>query len=188
SPALGQLVRTCLAKDPDERFQSAHDLKLQLQWIAGGGTEAGIPAVVSSRRKRISKVLMVAVFAGWMVAAIATMFAVTYARRLVVAKHLAHSQIVQPSGFDFASVIQGAPALSPDGQRLAFVAIKAGTTRDETAICSKIFIRQMSSADAVPVVGTEGASFPFCSPDGRYLIFFAQGKLKKVDASDGPDQ
>src|SRR5579872_7597228 len=51
-PALDRLVRTCLAKDPEERFQSAHDLKLQLQWIVEGGSQAGIPAPVATRDRK----------------------------------------------------------------------------------------------------------------------------------------
>src|ERR1700732_2178664 len=65
-PALEQVVRTCLAKDPDDRFQSAHDLKLQLQWISAGGSQVGAPAVVSSRRKKTATVLTAATIAGWL--------------------------------------------------------------------------------------------------------------------------
>jgi serine/threonine protein kinase len=56
-PALEHLVQTCLAKDPDQRFQSAHDLKLQLQWITAGGTQAGAPAVVVAQKKNLQKIL-----------------------------------------------------------------------------------------------------------------------------------
>ena len=67
-PALEQIVRTCLAKDPDDRFQSAHDLKLQLQWISAGGSQVGAPAVVSSRRKKTATALTAATIAGWLLA------------------------------------------------------------------------------------------------------------------------
>jgi hypothetical protein len=187
-PALAHLVRTCLAKDPEERFQSAHDLKLQLLWIAAGGTQVGIPAMVASRRKKIGKALAAAAFAGWVVAAVAAAFALVYAGRLTLAKQLMRSQIGQPAGFDFAFIVAGAPALSPDSQRLAFVAFKTGTTQGDNLSNSMIFVRHMSSADAVPVAGTERGSFPFWSPDGKYLGFFAEGKLKKVEASGGPPQ
>ena len=69
-PALEQVVRTCLAKEPDDRFQSAHDLKLQLQWIAAGGSQAGTPAIVTSHRKKATKVLSAALIAGWLIAAV----------------------------------------------------------------------------------------------------------------------
>src|ERR1700752_2006450 len=72
-PALEQIVRTCLAKEPDDRFQSAHDLKLQLQWIAAGGSQLGTPAAVASPRKKRFTVLTAALAAGWFVAALAGM-------------------------------------------------------------------------------------------------------------------
>src|SRR5579871_285681 len=71
-PALEQIVRTCLAKDPDDRFQSAHDLKLQLQWIASAGmSQAGAPALVTSRRKKKMNAMTAALVAGWLVALVA---------------------------------------------------------------------------------------------------------------------
>src|SRR6202022_3375163 len=66
--ALEHLVRTCLAKEPDQRFQSAHDLKLQLQWITAGGSQVGAPAVVVSHRKNRQKILAAATALGWIVA------------------------------------------------------------------------------------------------------------------------
>jgi hypothetical protein len=75
----------------------------------------------------------------------------------------------------------GPPALSPDGRRLAF----AATTAEGKTL---LFIRPLDSASAQPLAGTEGASYPFWSPDSRRIAFFAQGKLMKVEASGGPVQ
>jgi eukaryotic-like serine/threonine-protein kinase len=188
-PALEQVVRTCLAKEPEERFQSAHDLKLQLQWIAAGGTQVAIPVVVASQRKRVGKVLVLAASAaGWILAVVLGILAVIYAGRFSSARPLIRSEIGLPSGFDLADASDGAPALSPDGQRLAFVAVRKGTVQGDSSSRTMILLRQMSSDDAIPLLGTEAGSFPFWSPDGKYLGFFAGGKLKKVDASGGPPQ
>ena len=179
-PALEHLVRTCLAKDPDQRFQSAHDLKLQLQWITAGGSQAGAPAVVVSRRKNRERLLAAAMVVGWVVAVAAVVLAAMYANRLTSAQQLVRAQIGQPAGFDFDSVLTGAPVLSPDGQQIAFTASKE-TKRS-------IFVQRLSAGKADPLAGTEEAMFPFWSPDGKYLGFFANGKLKKIEAAGGPVQ
>ena len=185
-PALEQLVRTCLAKEPDDRFQSAHDLKLQLQWIAAGGSQVGAPAVVSAKRKKTSRVLVAAMVAGWVLAAAAGVLVLIYANRLTSAQQRVHGSIEQPTGFEFTPVMGGAPALSPDGQQIAFGAIKKGVTFRSSE--SSIFLLRLSTGEAAPLAGTQGGIYPFWSPDGKYLGFFADGKLKKILAAGGPVQ
>ncbi len=185
-PLLEQVVRTCLAKEPDDRFQSAHDLKLQLQWIVASGSQAGAPAIVSSRRRKNVAILRSALVAGWLVAAAVGVLALLYANRVTLAEQPVRATVEAPTGFDYRFVVDGPPSVSPDGQRLAFVASKNGT--NDTGGERLLFVRQISASDATPVAGTEGASFPFWSADGKYLGFFAQGKLKKVDAVGGPAQ
>jgi len=180
-PALEHLVRICLAKDPDERFQNAHDLKLQLQWITAGGSQAGAPAVVVSQRKSRQKIVVAAMVLGWLVAVAAVLWAAAYAKRLISAQQLVRAEIAQPAGFDFSEVIFGAPALSPDGQQIAFVASKDGK--------DVIFVQQLSTGKAEPLAGTDSSPlFPFWSPDGKYLGFFSNGKLRKIEAAGGPVQ
>ena len=185
-PALEQIVRTCLAKDPDDRFQSAHDLKLQLQWIAAGGSQVGAPAVVSSRRKKTATVLTVATIAGWLIAVALGVLLLIYAGRLTSARQPVHTSIEPPAGFDFFSVVDGAPALSPDGQQLTFVVSKKGTSF--TPGGGSLYLLQLSTGEAAPVAGGQGAMFPFWSPDGKYLGFFSEGKLKKIPAGGGTVQ
>jgi serine/threonine protein kinase/Tol biopolymer transport system component len=174
-PALDRVVRTCMAKDPDDRWQTAHDVKLQLQWIAEAGSKAGIPAPVAARR-RISHKL------AWTVAAVATAAAIVCAigfvlRTPVPARPLRVS-ILPPEqhSFDPLSI-----ALSPDGARLAFVAAAAGGA-------PQLWVRSLDSTAAQPLAGTDDAAFPFWSPDSRSLGFFAQGKLRIIDASGGAVQ
>jgi len=179
-PALEHLVRTCLAKEPDQRFQSAHDLKLQLQWITIGGSQVGAPAVVVSQRKSRQKILAAATVLGWLAAVTATVLVATYASRLTSAQRLLQAQMEQPAGAEFALVVSGAPVLSPDAQQFAFVALKENK--------SAIFLERLSSGKAVLLAGTEEGSFPFWSPDGKYLGFFSNGKLRKIEAAGGPVQ
>jgi len=174
-PALDRVVRTCMAKDPDERWQTAHDVKLQLQWIAEAGSQAGIPAPVAARRRTSQKL-------AWIVAAVAATAAIALAIGFVLRTptpvHPLRVSILPPDqhSFDPLSI-----ALSPDGTKLAFVATAAGGT-------PQLWVRPLDSTAAQPLGGTDDAAFPFWSPDSRSLGFFAQGKLGIIDASGGAVQ
>jgi Tol biopolymer transport system component len=176
-PALERLVRGCLEKDPDERWQTAHDVKLQLRAIAEGGSQSGLPAPVSARRKIRERL-------GWVAAALAALlaavFALGYFRRAPSEARAIRAYIkpMEKSSFVFAGTASGF-ALSPDGGRLAYVA----TSPEGKAL---LWVRPLDSLQAQPLAGTEGAGFPFWSPDSRFIGFFAGGKLKKIEASGGP--
>ncbi len=174
-PALERLIRSCMAKEREERIQSAHDVKLQLDWIAEAGSQAGIPAPVVARRRTSQRV-------AWIVAAVAAVLAVTFAigfvlRTPVPAKPLRVS-ILPPEQHEFDPL---SIALSPDGTKLAFVATSGGAL-------PQLWVRPLDSTAAQPLAGTDDAVSPFWSPDSRSLGFFAQGKLKVIDASGGAVQ
>jgi len=176
-PALERLVRGCLEKDPEERWQTAHDVKLQLRAIAEGGSQSGLPAPVSARRKIRERL-------GWAAAAVATLLAAVFAfgyfqrARSEAWAIRAYIKPMEKSSFVFAGTASGF-ALSPDGRRLAYVA----TTLEGKEL---LWVRPLDSLQAQPLAGTEGAAFPFWSPDSRFIGFFAGGKLKKIEASGGP--
>jgi eukaryotic-like serine/threonine-protein kinase len=173
-PALDRVISTCLAKDPKDRWHTAHDVKLQLQWIAEGGSQIGVPAPVAMHRKNRERT-------AWALAAVATLaaiaFAVGWARRAPVAPELIRFEIQQPANLPLV----GSPKLSPDGRYLAF----DGT--DEQGV-TRIYVRAMNALEAQPLPGTEGTSRPFWSPDSRFLGFISGGKLKKVEVTGGPPQ
>ncbi len=177
-PALDRVVKTCLAKDPEDRFQTAHDVKLQLQWIAEGGSLAGAPAVVVSRRRSRERV-------AWAIAAISVAAAALatfgYVRRAPVQVRPIRSSILPPEKvtFDFSAAAAGSLTVSPDGKLVTFVASPEGGR-------NQLWIRPLDQAAARPIAGTEGAEWPFWSPDSRFVAFFADGKLKKVDVSGAP--
>ncbi|MGA7687236.1 MAG: protein kinase [Terriglobales bacterium] len=196
-PALEQIVRTCLAKEPEDRFQSAHDLKLQLQWIAGAGSQIGAPAIVTSHRKSASKILTAAMATGWLAAIAAAVLAIMYAGRLNSAQQPVHASLEPPPGFELSRVITGAPALSPDGKQIALLMTKPNLASASLAVAPHaidtylqhtIFVRNIDSNEVTSLPGTDGALFPFWSPDSKYIGFFADGKLKKILASGGPAQ
>jgi Tol biopolymer transport system component/tRNA A-37 threonylcarbamoyl transferase component Bud32 len=173
-PAFNRVVKTCLAKDPEDRFQTAHDVKLQLAWVAEGGSQAGVPAPIVTRRKNREKL-------AWAVAAVlgvaAALFAYGFLRRAPAPPRAVRFEIATPP--EVATI--DAPRISPDGRLLAFNA----TGLDGK---NRIWVRPLNALAAHPLDGTEGTTRPFWSPDSRYIGFFAEGKLKKIDASGGPAQ
>lgn len=184
---LARVIKTCLAKKPDERFQSAHDMKLQLQWIAEGGSQTGVPAPVLPRHKTRDRVMWSA--AGFALAAIAAaiLFWVSTERAALppsTSKPIKRMTIVLPENQPLAlakfgpnGVGRTAVALSPDGSVLAYAAEHGGT--------SQLYLRALDRFDSKPIPGTEGAYGPFFSPDGRSLGFFSENKLKRVSVQGG---
>ncbi len=174
SPSLERVVRRCLAKDPDARWQSTADLVDELKWIAGhpiaGGDKIQSPAL-----ERTGQRLTVAALA--MTAALAIGAAVWSQVRVASPPAPAFVRFVVPPPEDFS--FSGMMALSPDGQRLALV-----TTDDKRR--TQLWMRSMSSEVAQRVAGADGATYPFWSPDGQSIGFFADRQLKRVAAAGGP--
>ena len=179
-PALEHLVRICLAKEPDQRFQNAHDLKLQLQWITAGGSQVGAPAVVVSKRKSQQKILAAAMVAGWVAAMAVAVLALLLSSEVRQAQRPVAAEINPPPGADFTDTVRGPAAISPDGRKLAFT---AGDPKG-----SRLWMRDMASGRTEGLEGTEEAIFPFWSPDSHALAFFSSGKLRKVSVDGGPIQ
>ena len=176
-PALDRVVKTCLSKDADDRFQTAHDLRLQLQWIAEGGSQAGVPASVVARRRSRERLAWAAAAAAALAALALALLAPARPRE---ALRTVQASISPPEKSSFVYDL-GPMALSPDGRRLAFLAPTAERK-------NLLWVRPLNGMAAQPLAGTDGAAYPFWSPDSRFLGFFAGGKLKKIDASGGPPQ
>jgi len=176
--ALDYLVATCLAKDREERLQSAHDLRLQLKGISqSSSSTTAITATQPSRTRR----------AGLWLAGAALLLAgagISYFLRPRSSPASAvRSYIPSPPGTTFAlsGLEIGPVAVSPDGKTLAFSAV------DEQGV-TKLWLRPLNAQQATALAGTEDASKPFWSPDGQYLAFVADGQLKKISASEGNPQ
>lgn len=174
-PALEHVIKTCLAKDPDERFQTAHDVKLQLRWVEEGGSQAGVAKPVAARRKKRE-------WLAWALAGALSliMLATGWILHRPSPSPVVRSMVVLPPKVQLDSVNRSI-ALSPDGKRLALAA--NGPEGKE-----QLYLRSIDALTFQPVPGTEGATYPFWSPDGEYIGFFSGGKLKKIQVSSGAIQ
>jgi eukaryotic-like serine/threonine-protein kinase len=163
-----RLLRGCLQKDPKQRLSSVADAKLLLDEPAGA--EHVPPGIASAARSRLP----------WIVAAL--LLATTLGLSSFVYLRQ-ESQAAQSLGYQISTPGTSAaqfPALSLDGRNLAFVTSNGGP--------NQVWVRAMEAFEARPLAGTDGATYPFWSPDGAYLAFFADGKLKKVAIAGGPPQ
>ena len=169
-PAFDRVVKTCLAKDPEDRWQTAHDVGVQLKWIAEGGSAAGVPAPVASRRQNRERIAWAS--AAVLLALLAASLFLDLRPKPAPPAVLRTSILVPEKQFiRFLAV-------SPDGRRLAFVSAPSGGKRT-------LWVRPLDGLTAQPVDGTDNADFPFWSSDSRSIGFFADGKLKRVDAGGG---
>jgi serine/threonine protein kinase/Tol biopolymer transport system component len=180
SPAFEHVVTTCLQKNPEERFQTAHDIKLELQWIAADRSAPPVAVAlpsVSHRRERIG-------WAGAVVAAIVLGAAAGIFIYRPAQSAPAIRTVINPpekTTLNLTGDGAGPPVLSPDGTSIAFGATAAdGKTG--------LWIRPMNSLQAHALPDTEGAIFPFWSPDSGSLGFFAESKLKTIDLNGGSVQ
>jgi serine/threonine protein kinase/Tol biopolymer transport system component len=168
SPALDHVLKRCLAKDPDDRWQTSHDLLVQLRWVAGLGLRGARAAPVTGTQRAVRLGAAAAVVAA---AALAPQ----------AAFYFRPPEAAEP--FQFRSPVVGLSAsdisISPDGQLLAFVA------RPNTSAPAAVYIRPVASVDSRRLDGTDDASQPFWSPDSRYVGFVAGNRLKSVEAAGG---
>jgi Tol biopolymer transport system component len=174
-PALERVVRRCLAKDPEDRWQNAADLGSELKWIAEGGSQTGIAAPVAARGRRLSWLPWAAALA----LAVAG-FAVGRLFHRAASAPVLRASVELPPHMDLEPQ-NTSIALSPDGLTLAFAGSGADGKR-------QLWVRRMDGFSVQPLAGTDEATCPFWSPDSQFIGFFADHKLKKIPAAGGTVQ
>src|SRR5271169_342295 len=172
-PPLDYTIRTCMAKEPDARFQTAQDVKLQLGWLSHSANSQP-----SAQKRRPA--------AAWMVAGAAVLaFLVTVSflvrelknRPVNSGKSVTRFTIALPARQELAVGNTQAVVVSPDGRYIAYVAAENGV--------SHLYTRRLDQFDSVAIPESEGTTFPFFSPNGEWVAFFSQGKLKKAPTDGG---
>jgi len=177
--AFDHVVKSCLQKNPDERLQTAHDVRLQLKWIAEDRPVAVAPAPAIALHNPRTRLAWVAAIV--LALAAGALFGF-FINRPAPARTI-RTVIAPPEGgsFRLTGDLAGPPVLSPDGSNLAFTV----TGSDGKVM---LWVRPLDKLEARALPGTENVNFPFWSPDSQSLGFFADGKLKTIDLNGGSPQ
>lgn len=166
---LEHMIARCLVKDPEERWQDAHSIKLKLQWIARHRDSAQVSAPKRTWRDVAVWATLAVLLSG-----------------VSVPAYLYWQGGTQPDAIQFRHTISGLSeadiALSPDGKTIAFVA------KPDTGGAASLYVRPIGGLAAVKVAGTDNATQPFWSPNSQFIAYVSGGKLKKVSASGGATQ
>ena len=176
---LDRIMRGCLATDPDERWQSAHDVVLQLRAInAAPATQTALSSATPPRRRGWLRVLPWAIAIASMAAAIAALVR-PHSEAALPSASVVRFSVPPPPGGTFFDNFENVPlALAPDGKQMAFVASDASGVQ-------RVWVRALSDADPRSLAETDGATSVMWSPDSRSVAFFATGKLKRLDLPAG---
>ena len=181
SPTLDHLVKTCLAKEPDDRCQTAGEVGRQLKWIVEGGSESSVAASIATAPQpanwgravlfmaAVAAIVVIAGTAGWFL-------------KPSPPRHVGRFVVLTPPGGGlFLSPLSPEVAISPDGTRIVYASgLGPRSTR-------QLYLRHVDQLDAVPLRGTEGANYPFFSADGESIGFKdGNNDLKRVPVLGGP--
>ena len=175
APLLDRLIRTCLAKDPDQRRQTACDVLLDLKWVSEQREHTPEAERAARPRKRE--------WMGWIVAAVLAVLsiaAMVWMRPAVSRQPVRRLSIAAPTGGWIGGNWWWSPAvaISPDASHIAFVATRQGV--------AQIYLRAAGEWEARPIAGTVDAHTPFFSPDGQWLAMVMKDKIVKMAVAGGP--
>jgi serine/threonine protein kinase/Tol biopolymer transport system component len=181
-PTVRRLLERCLERDPSRRLQAIAEARIALEDLKAGRTDETSAQTVATGGSRFGRERLVWIVA--VVALIAAVAAMAFLRNSSPQQPLVQSTLLPPPGWDFAPASPF--AVSPDGSQIAYVAF-ARPENEETATGSNsIWIRDLALPEPRQLASADGDAYPFWSPDGRWLGFFANGKLNKIEARGGP--
>ncbi|HXW06407.1 MAG TPA: protein kinase [Vicinamibacterales bacterium] len=173
-PGLDHVVSRCLAKNPEDRWQTARDLVLELRWVASNPASVPVMQPQRDRRAALWSMASLAVLAAAAGVAIALYF------RSPADETVARLTFTPSPGLTLAEVRNGGPVtISPDGLRVVYVAVGSDGQQ-------RLWVQALDAMSAQPLAGTEGAAYPFWNPDSRAIGFFANQRLKRINVDGGP--
>jgi serine/threonine protein kinase len=177
-PALDHAIRKCLAKVPDNRWQSAADVKHEIDWISQASAE-GSASFASGSKKTFRNGALALGLGAMVLVAVGTVATYLGSRR-GTSGPVVYATLTLPHDVTLLTIgdYAGAPAISPDGSNLVFVGMAEGK--------QMLFLHPLDSATARPLSGTDAGKFPFWSSDGKSVGFFADQQLKRLDLAGGP--
>jgi Tol biopolymer transport system component len=181
-PALDHAIRRCLAKDPEERWQTARDLALELKWIAESGLQVGISALGAQKKGRQLLAWTLALAAAVLLGGLVGGFLFELRRGNAQQAAAARLQVSGPALF----FIEGYQSVSPDGRYLAITAFGSETVAAPQP--PMVWLRPLNASKMTPLKETNGAADLFWSPDSRYIAYFANGMLRKIPLEGGTPQ
>ncbi len=172
--ALEKVIKQCLSKDPEQRWQSAGDLKRSLELIRDGGSSIAVgSAKAVGGSALVPWIVVAALFIVTGLFGYLAFFNNAPSEKLSVTINTENGAILDNRG-------GGSLAISPDGLKVAY------TAKDSASGDVALYVRSLDSPDAIILAGTMDAYFPFWSPDSKYLAFFKNHKLKRILATGGP--
>ena len=179
-PALDRLVKKCLSREPEGRWQAASDVCDELKWIADTGSQtATVAGAAAAAPGAPGARTLGLIAAGALLAAVVSGLVVWFFKPAPAApKIVSRFSIAVPPNQSNASGGVGTLAISPDGTRIVYEQVRSGGR-------PQLYLRALNSLEAVPIPGTENGTDPFFSPDGQWVGFFTSGELKKVSLSGG---
>jgi eukaryotic-like serine/threonine-protein kinase len=178
--SIQRLVRRCLSKDPKQRLRDIGDARIAIEETLAGSPDVGAvrePPLQSAPTPIGRRALPWALAAVLALVLVALIIGNTLRQPLIPTRPIARLLVNLPPADHLALGLTPVLAMSPDGTRLVYVGNRGGSRQ--------LYVRPLDRFEATPIPGTEGAETPFFSPDGQWVGFFADGKLKKVSLSGG---
>ncbi len=179
---LRRLLKRCLDRDPATRLRDIGEARVALEDLKAGrgGDPEARPTGPAARGFRRERGVWIALLCG----ALAAVAGLALLRPGAPDPPLIQSTMLSPPGWNF---VAAAPfAVSPDGNRIAYVAYARPDNAEQGTGMNAIWIRDLDAAEPRQLTAADGDAYPFWSPDGRWLGFFANGKLNKIESNGGP--
>jgi Tol biopolymer transport system component len=182
TPTVRRLLERCLERDPSRRLQAIAEARIAFEDLKAGRSDETVRQTTAKGDSRFGRERLAWVVT--VVALVAVLAVTAFLRDPGPEKPLIQSTLMPPEGWDFAPASPF--AISPDGSQIVFVAVARPENEAAAAGANSIWIRDLALPEARRLASADGDAYPFWSPDGRWLGFFADGKLNKIEARGGP--